>query len=112
MKKFLRSPELLYREVPEELDRRILLAGAVAATRRRNRRKWRFAGALSGMAAAVAIATAALWPGVQTLGRMPSPSGRELLEISDWTSLEQENYNLCSQLNCIQDLQDSVSSQV
>lgn len=110
MKKILRSPGLLYRDVPDELDRRILLAGAVAAARQRSRRRWRFAGALTGMAAAAAVATVVLWPGVQTLSK--TPSGRELLEISDWTSFEQENYNLCSQLNCIQDFQDSVSSQV
>ena len=34
-------------------------------------------------------------------------SEQELLEFSDWTSLEQENYNLASQLNSYQDIQEN-----
>ena len=112
MKKFLRSPGLLYREVPEALDRRILLAGAVAAARQRSRRRWRFAGAISGMAAALALATAVLWQTGVPTGRTAPLSVKDLLEISDWTTFEQENYNLCSQLNCLPEFQDNTSSQV
>lgn|GEM_PF-5755137 len=109
--KLLRSPGQLYREVPEALDRRILLAGALEAARRRSRRRWRLAGAMSGMAAAVAVAAAMLWlPETSPRATTPSLSGRELLEISDWTNFEQENYNLCSQLNCLQEF--PASSQV
>ena len=108
MKKLLRSPEMLEREVPEALDRKILLAASVAAARRRGVRRWRFVGALSGMAAALALAAVTLYP---RFAESPRPqtglSSRELLEISDWTTLEQENYNLSSQLNSLQDIQEN-----
>lgn len=125
MSKILRSPNLLRRETPEALDRRILLAGALAAARNRRSRRVRFWGAISGVAAAVAIAAVTIWsvgiiPGGRSSGtgtavRMSDMasgnageklSEQELLEFSDWTSLEQENYNLASQLNCYQDVQD------
>lgn len=62
MSKYLKSPGLLRRETPENLDRRILLAGAIAAAGHRRRvRKQRLVGALSGLAAAVVIAAVATW---------------------------------------------------
>ena len=92
MKKLLRSPGLLRREVPEALDRRILLHASLEASRRRRTRRWRFAGAISGMAAAAAAVVVVFLP-----SRMDSS---ELLELGDWTTLEQEGFNLDSQLNC------------
>ena len=95
MKKIFRSRGLLEREVPEALDRRILMAAGLAAVRRRRARCWKWVGAFSGMAAAVAVA-------VLTVSPVPKErvSERELLELSDWSSLEQEGFNLSSQLNC------------
>lgn len=108
MKKLLRPPEMLEREAPEALDRKILLAASVAAARRRGVRRWRFVGALSGMAAAAALAVVTFYPQLATAPRTrPELSSRELLEISDWTTLEQENYNLSSQLNSLQDIQEN-----
>ena len=125
MVKFLKSPNLLQRETPEELDRRILLAGAIAASRYRRNRRQAFIGALTGIAAAFAVAvicvhnmTGSARPesrraagtiaavAVAPAGAKSEFSERELLEFSDWTTLEQENYNLASQLNCYQDVQD------
>lgn len=116
MSKYLKSPGLLRRETPEALDRRILIAGAVAAAQHRRARLRRIFGAVSGIAAAVAIAIAAIWqmtPETKRIHRDKSAvvvSEQELLELSDWTSLEQENYNLASQLNCYQDIQENGSS--
>ena len=112
MNKLLKSPNLLQQDPPEALDQRILLAGAIAAARHRRTRKRNFIGAISGIAAAVAIAATAIWQMMPTPKRItPNPvmsiSEQELLELSDWTTLEQENYNLASQLNCYQDIQDN-----
>ena len=128
MNKFLKSPNLLRRETPEALDRRILLAGSIAAAQyRRARNRRRFVGMLTGIAAAAAVAVVATWQvgihaprrtkttvvSAATATNRPAAapeqnlSERELLEFSDWTSLEQENYNLSSQLNSYQDVQDS-----
>jgi hypothetical protein len=107
MKKLFRSPGLLQREVPEALDRKILLAASVAAARRRSTRRWKFFGAVSGMAAAVALAVVTVYPSIRMSQPTAELSGRELLEISDWTSFEQENYNLSSQLNSLQDAQEN-----
>ena len=97
MKKIFRSHGLLEREVPEAQDRRILMAAELAAVRRRRVRVWKWVGACSGMAAAVAVAFMAV-PTYRTGERRVSD--RELLEMSDWSSLEQESFNLSSQLNC------------
>ena len=120
MSNLLKSPNLLRRDPPEALDRRILLAGALAAARRRSSRR-RLVGIISGAAAAsVAVAVLATW-NLTT----PSPAGNgknvrheqrgeqpisepETSDFNDyWTSVEQENYNLASQLDyCDQDVQD------
>ena len=97
MKSIFRSRGLLEREVPEALDRRILVAAGLAAGRRRRARVWKWVGAFSGMAAAVAVAFLAM-PAYRTGERRVTD--RELLEMSDWSSLEQESFNLSSQLNC------------
>ena len=97
MKRIFRSRGLLEREVPESLDRRILMAAGLAAVRRRRSRFWKWTGAFSGMAAAVAVVVLAAFPSPFTEKRV---SERELLELSDWSSLEQEGFNLSSQLNC------------
>ena len=129
MSKFLKSPNLLRREPPEALDRRILIAGSIAAARYRSTRRRRFIGALSGAAAAVIVAAVATWHFNSGIGARPTPrekirsaavgaktenglSERELMEFDDWTVLEQENYNLASQLNCYQDENDGFYSQV
>jgi len=100
MRKLLKSPGLVRCEVPEELDRRILLQAALTAHKRRQRRSWRWIGTLSGMAAAAAVAVFALLPGTAERFSAPETGRGELLELSDWTSLEQEGFNLSSQLNC------------
>ena len=117
MSKLLKSPNLLRRETPEALDRRILLAGAIAAAQHRRARIRRIVGAISGIAAAAAIAVTATWQiyistGEQTSAQIAdhgerAVSEQELLVLSDWTTLEQENYNLASQLNCYQDIQEN-----
>ena len=94
MKKLLKAPGMIVRDVPEELDRRILLHASLEAVRRRRNRRWRFVGAVSGMAAAAAVAAVVFIPARMDEGK------RELLELSDWTTLEQEGFNLSSQLNC------------
>lgn len=112
MSKYLKSPNLLRRETPEALDRRILVAGALAAAQHRRARTRRIFGAISGVAAAVAIAVTAFWQMAPETKQPPAGkvaviSEQELLDLSDWTTLEQENYNLASQLNCYQDIQEN-----
>ena len=97
MKRIFRSCGLLEREVPEVLDRRILMAASLAAAHRRRSRRWKWVGAFSGMAAAVAVTVLTVLPSPVREERV---SERELLELSDWSSLEQEGFNLSSQLNC------------
>ena len=96
MKKLLKAPGLIGRDVPESLDRRILLHASLEAARRRRGRYWKFAGVVSGMAAAAAAAAVVFLP----MHADDGPSRRELLELGDWTTLEQECFNLSSQLNC------------
>ena len=96
MKKLLKAPGMLAHDVPAGLDSRILLYAGLEAARRRRKRRWRFAGVISGMAAAAAVVAVVFLPGPADVGG----KGGELLELSDWTTLEQESFNLASQLNC------------
>ena len=116
MSNLLKSPSLCQRETPEYLDRRILLAGALAAARRRHARRLTRICSAAGIAAAFAIAVVSVW-GLQTPLRGSAArtqvsvaetalSEQELLEFGDWTTFEQESYNIASQLNCYQDAQD------
>jgi len=98
MSRIFRAHGLWEREVPEELDRRVLMAAALSAARRRRNRRLVWGGAISGMAAAVALAALTLLPAAH-FGEKRATE-RELLELSDWSSLEQEGFNLSSQLNC------------
>lgn len=99
MKKFLKLERLTQAEVPHELDLRILAAarlrqGALA----RRRRVFRYV--LSGTAAAAALLVAVgihLMP-QQQFKRMSQEDYAALMEMSDWSGLEQENYNLSSEL--------------
>ena len=129
MGKLLKSPGLLRRDPPDALDRKILIAAAVAAARHRRARFRRLLGGISGLAAAVAVAAVVLHHGyrvgtgkakpahrsaVAAAARVPAGSEaiseQELLDLSDWTALEQENYNIASQLNCWQDSPDSIAA--
>ena len=98
MSRIFRSRGLCEREVPEALDRRVLIAASVEAARFRRHRRWKWAGAFSGVAAAAAVAFLAVSPVSPVVEKRVSE--RELLEMSDWSSLEQEGFNLSSQLNC------------
>ena len=98
MKKYLKLEELTSREVPSELDLRILAAGKLRQQKvLRRRRELRL---LSGMAAAAALCIAAgvcLMPESRGEKQISKEEYASLLAMSDWTSIEQDNYNLHSE---------------
>ena len=99
MKKYLKLETLTQAEVPQELDLRILAAAKLRQNAWvRNRRVFRYV--LSGTAAAAALLVAwgiHLMP-QQQFKRIPNEDYAALLEMSDWSALEQENYNVSSEL--------------
>ena len=97
MKKYLKLEELTSREVPRELDLRILAAGKLRQQKvLRRRRELRL---LSGMAAAALCVAAGvcLMPESRGEKQISKEEYASLLAMSDWTSIEQENYNLHSE---------------
>ena len=101
MKNEMRFQTLIARDVPAELDRRILAAASKRAAElrfRHARRRWFWAGSATAAAAILVIAGAVLLlPEMAGNTRPPAPRA-DLLALSDWTSVEQENYNLSFEL--------------
>ena len=101
MKKYLKLESLTSREVPHELDLRILAAanlrqGAI----RRHRKKFRLIFSSSAVAAALGIAIGlCLMQGQQGFKKMSGEEYARLADMTDWTSVEQENFNLSSELS-------------
>ena len=97
-----RFESLTARDVPRELDCRILAAAAQEARRIRHRRIFRITGFWSGAAAAAA----GVLIGVAVFQHpQPRPEPRaagaapELLALADWSTLEQDNFNLSFELD-------------
>ena len=91
MKKFLGLSELLERDVPQQLDGTILAYAAIAARRRRMQKKLRIAAGVAAMFCfAVGITIHALPE--ETPAAAVQFSNSELLAMTDFTTLEQENY--------------------
>ncbi len=100
MKELEHYESLIRREVPAALDRRILAAARLEAKKLRFRRLFRrcsFTGAAA--AAALLVGSGLFW--LQPDAPEPRPAvDRELLALSDWSKVEQENYNLNFELYC------------
>ena len=102
MKNEMRFQTLIARDVPAELDRRILAAASKRAAElrfRHARRRGFWAGSATAAAAAILVIAGAvlLLPEMAGNTRPPAPRA-DLLALSDWTSVEQENYNLSFEL--------------
>ncbi len=102
MKELKRFQTLCERDVPLEIDRRILAAAAAAAAKSRFRRALRrWCLSVTVVAAAFLVGgTIVLFPGAGHVPeKTPAPvPNAELLAMSDWTGIEQEGFNLCFQL--------------
>jgi len=103
MKKRVPIDDLSLHDVPEELDRKILLTAAFRARRQQQRRQFR---RIAAAAAAVLFVSGSAFLGYRAHSvRMPEEpepqllSQSELLRLGDWSELEQENYNLGLQID-------------
>lgn len=100
MKEFEHYESLIRREVPAALDRRILAAARQEAKKLRFRRvfrRWSLPAAAA--AAALLVASGLFW--FQPAAAEPrAAENHELLALSDWSKVEQENYNLNFELYC------------
>lgn len=92
MIKFLRKSITETPEIPEFLDRRILLAAGLQAAANRRRRRYRRWLPLTGAAAAVVA-------GIVFFSQQAVPESQQEPD-REWMMLEQANYNLNCQLNC------------
>ncbi|MBR7103928.1 MAG: hypothetical protein IKC65_03210 [Lentisphaeria bacterium] len=100
MKKYLKLDALTKAEVPRELDLRILAAGKLrqgALLQRRRKLRFVFSGAAAAAAFAVALGLC-LMPQNQDFRDVSREEYAKLAALSDWTSVEQENYNLSGEI--------------
>ena len=101
MKKYLKLETLTSREVPPELDLRILAASRLRQNSvLRHRKKLRLI--YSGIAAAAAFAIAigvTLLPEQQNFKRISKEEYARLADMTDWSSVEQESFNLSIELS-------------
>lgn len=97
-----RFENLRVREVPEALDRRIMAAAAHQAKAARFRRSLVHCifTATASAAALLIAGTVFLFPEAHhgELARPTKSVDSELLELADWSTLEQESYNLSFEL--------------
>lgn len=91
MKKFLGLSELLERDVPPQLDGTILACAAIAARRRRMQKRFRIAAGIAAMFCFAAGITLPMLPENDPENTVQL-SRSELLAMTDFTSMEQENY--------------------
>lgn len=99
MKELEHYESLIRREVPAALDRRILAAARLEAKKLRFRRLFRRCSFTGAAAAALLVASGIFWfqPAANDAR---AAENRELLALSDWSKVEQENYNLNFELYC------------
>lgn len=101
MKKYLKLDALTQAEVPRELDLRILAAGKLrqgALLRRRRRMRFVFSGVAAAAAFSVALGLC-LMPETQEFRKISKEEYANLTALSDWTAVEQENYNLSGEIS-------------
>ena len=96
-----RFETLRVREVPAALDRRIMTAAALKARAVRVHRLviHCFVSAGAAAAALLVAGTLFLMPGTNREQAVPTrPATQKLLAMAEWSSLEQESYNLSFEL--------------
>ena len=103
MKKYLKLKSLTVREVPQELDLRIIAAARLRQGSGQARRKFlRWTISAAAAAAGVFIAIGICFSQVDT-GFNPKLTQEEyarLMAMTDWTDIEQENFNLTGEITC------------
>ena len=101
MKKYLKIETLTEREVPPELDLRILAASRLQQNSViRHRKKLRLIFSSSAAAAALFIAIGvSMMPEKQNFKQISREEYARLADMTDWDSLEQESFNLSNELS-------------
>ncbi len=97
----MRFPSLIARDVPPELDRRILAVARERASELRFRRvkqRWIWGSSVFAVAATFVVVSVVFFLPGMTESRSPSTQQSDLLAMSNWVGLEQENYNLSFEL--------------
>lgn len=95
MKSRLPYRSLSEREVPSELDKRILERAARRCRQSRSRRKWFFLGGIAAACCLVAF-SGVIWQ----IREERSLEHRELLALGDFSRLDQSGFNISSELAC------------
>ena len=98
MKKHLGVTKFLEKDVPQHLDSVILIHAAISNRRRRSTKIFRFAAAATLLISLAGVGTSWLFERneMRQVTHTAGYSSAELLAMTDFTSLEQENYALGS----------------
>ena len=110
MKKHLGVAKFLEKDVPQHLDSVILIHAAISNRRRRSKKIFRFAAAATLLISLAGVGSSWL---LERNEVVPEPykkvsySNAELLAMTDFTSLEQENYALGSMTSAEESMFDT-----
>ena len=109
MKKHLGVAKFLEKDVPQHLDTVILIHAALNNRRRRSKKIFRFAAAATLLISLAGIGTSWLFERQETMqaARVTGYSSAELLAMTDFTLLEQENYALGSMTSAEESMFDT-----
>ena len=103
MKKYLKLESLTAKEVPQDLDLRILAAGKLRAGttgKRRKRLRWTISTAAAAAGLLIAAGICFVQPEAVFQQKISMEEYSHLMAMTDWTDIEQENYNLSGEINC------------
>ena len=108
MKKHLGVTKFLEKDVPQHLDSVILIHAAIS-NRRRSRKIFRFAAAATLLISLAGVGTSWLFERneMRQVTRSVNYSRAELLAMTDFTSLEQENYAVGSMTSAEESMFDT-----
>ena len=109
MKKHLGVTKFLEKDVPQHLDSVILIHAAISNRRRRSKKIFRFAAAATLLVSLAGVGTSWLFErnAEHQSVRSVNYSSAELLAMTDFTSLEQENYAVDSMTSAEESMFDT-----